>query len=402
MKNLLFLLFLFFINSNIYSQINQIDTLFKIGSWIRDFLFINKKEIYTSGRIIARFNYDNRKIDTIYIADATYFKKTRPFMIGSLIFNEYFIYQNNRWWLIEGRRMKRWFKNYYIDDSNIIYSYTNNNFQVFKNIDSIIHIVRFWILDTNKVFFVGIDFSRKEGLFFLRNDSLFYIFNKPIGNYELGYFFIFDKIYVVWPSFLDNTTIIYESNIDTSRFDNETSFIFTKKFVIGYNDYIDWFNYFIDFEENNVYLFGIKRLYIFKNNEKKVDSLNFVKYVSAMEKIGKDSFLVGNINGEVFLWKKNPASVINDKNNLIFNLYQNYPNPFNLTTRIKFTISEITRVELKVYNILGQEITTLVDKILPAGDHDYEFDGTKLTSGIYIYKIRAGNFIKSKKMILVK
>ncbi|NPV10311.1 MAG: T9SS type A sorting domain-containing protein [Ignavibacteria bacterium] len=88
---------------------------------------------------------------------------------------------------------------------------------------------------------------------------------------------------------------------------------------------------------------------------------------------------------------------------ITFQLYQNYPNPFNLSTRIKFTLPEMTKVTLKVYNILGQEVATILEnKELPAGYYDYEFNAGNLTSGTYIYRLVAGNFVQTKKMILMK
>ncbi len=86
-----------------------------------------------------------------------------------------------------------------------------------------------------------------------------------------------------------------------------------------------------------------------------------------------------------------------------YSLSQNYPNPFNPSTRIKFTLPEMTRVTLKVYNVLGQEVATILEnKELPAGYYDYEFNAGNLTSGTYIYRIVAGNFVQTKKMILMK
>ncbi len=88
---------------------------------------------------------------------------------------------------------------------------------------------------------------------------------------------------------------------------------------------------------------------------------------------------------------------------ITFQLYQNYPNPFNLSTRIKFTLPEMTKVTLKVYNILGQEVATILEnKELPAGSYDYEFNADNLASGTYIYRLVAGNFVQTKKMILMK
>jgi hypothetical protein len=91
-----------------------------------------------------------------------------------------------------------------------------------------------------------------------------------------------------------------------------------------------------------------------------------------------------------------------------FYLYQNYPNPFNPTTKIKFTIPvtlsqvEESLVTIKVYDVIGNEITTLVNEEKVAGNYEVEFDGTGLSSGVYIYTLSTGNFLSTKKMILFK
>jgi hypothetical protein len=87
----------------------------------------------------------------------------------------------------------------------------------------------------------------------------------------------------------------------------------------------------------------------------------------------------------------------------IFSLSQNYPNPFNPSTEIRFTIPKSTAVTLKVYNLLGQVVAVLINnEFKEAGSHLVEFDGSNLASGIYIYKIEAGNFAQSRKMVLIK
>ena len=86
----------------------------------------------------------------------------------------------------------------------------------------------------------------------------------------------------------------------------------------------------------------------------------------------------------------------------IFALYQNYPNPFNPTTKIKWQSPISSHQTLKVYDILGKEIASLVDEYKEAGYYEINFDATGFTSGIYFYKIQAGSFIQTKKMILIK
>ena len=85
-----------------------------------------------------------------------------------------------------------------------------------------------------------------------------------------------------------------------------------------------------------------------------------------------------------------------------FRLQQNYPNPFNPVTRIKYEIPQLTNASLKAYDVLGNEIATLVNEEKPAGIYEVEFDAIGLPSGIYFYQLKAGNYIQTKKMMLIK
>jgi hypothetical protein len=94
-----------------------------------------------------------------------------------------------------------------------------------------------------------------------------------------------------------------------------------------------------------------------------------------------------------------------------FNLFQNHPNPFNPLTKIRFTISQSPLlggdgrgglVTLRVYDILGNEIITLIDKELPAGEYEFTFDASKLSSGVYFYQLKSGSIVVTKKMVLIR
>jgi len=85
-----------------------------------------------------------------------------------------------------------------------------------------------------------------------------------------------------------------------------------------------------------------------------------------------------------------------------FHLFQNYPNPFNPATKISFYLPKFSSVIIKVLNINGQEISTILNTKKIIGTHEIEFDGTDLPSGIYFYKIVTDYFIESRKMILLK
>ena len=85
-----------------------------------------------------------------------------------------------------------------------------------------------------------------------------------------------------------------------------------------------------------------------------------------------------------------------------FKLSQNYPNPFNPSTTINFVVPYQTRVTLKIYNVLGSEVATLVNEEKPAGSYNVTFNAGNLASGVYFYQLKAGNFISTKKLMLVK
>jgi len=85
-----------------------------------------------------------------------------------------------------------------------------------------------------------------------------------------------------------------------------------------------------------------------------------------------------------------------------FELSQNYPNPFNPSTKIIWQSPVSSQVTLKVYDVLGNEVATLVNEEKTAGSYEVEFDGSHLSSGIYFYELRAGEFVQTKKLILMK
>ncbi|WP_448522310.1 T9SS type A sorting domain-containing protein [Schleiferia thermophila] len=85
-----------------------------------------------------------------------------------------------------------------------------------------------------------------------------------------------------------------------------------------------------------------------------------------------------------------------------FKLEQNYPNPFNPATSIQYQVSSISTVSLKVYDILGREVATLVNEEQQPGYYEVQFNGSSLASGLYIYRLQAGSFVSVKKMMMVK
>jgi hypothetical protein len=113
---------------------------------------------------------------------------------------------------------------------------------------------------------------------------------------------------------------------------------------------------------------------------------------------------IGLQDSTVQVWGIESPSGVSDKDLIAagFQLQQNYPNPFNPSTRIQFQIASSVQVSLKVYDVLGNEVATLVDEYKPYGNYEVEFKTERLSSGIYFYKLQAGNFVETKKMILLR
>jgi|WetSurMetagenome_2_1015567.scaffolds.fasta_scaffold02875_3 hypothetical protein len=110
-----------------------------------------------------------------------------------------------------------------------------------------------------------------------------------------------------------------------------------------------------------------------------------------------------NILGLAYLGSS-PTSVENNADNFPseYELFQNYPNPFNPSTKIEFRIAELGLITLKVYDVLGNELMTLVNEQKQAGNYEVEFNASSLTSGVYFYQLKSGNLTQTKKMVLLK
>jgi len=96
------------------------------------------------------------------------------------------------------------------------------------------------------------------------------------------------------------------------------------------------------------------------------------------------------------------SSILNPELPSQFILNQNYPNPFNPTTTINYSVPKSGIVKIKVYDLLGRVVATIVNENKPAGNYNIEFNASKLTSGIYFYRMEAGSFSQTKKLLLLK
>ena len=122
------------------------------------------------------------------------------------------------------------------------------------------------------------------------------------------------------------------------------------------------------------------------------------------------SYLEINVNGNITTDKQvdyntgTPTNVSDEPKQIVsgFELLQNYPNPFNPRTKIRWQSSVGGHQTLKIYNILGTEVAILVDEYKPAGSYEVDFDASNLSSGVYLYKLQAGEFVQTRKMTLIK
>jgi hypothetical protein len=121
--------------------------------------------------------------------------------------------------------------------------------------------------------------------------------------------------------------------------------------------------------------------------------------VSAPDGVTDPNFTTGHLNmtGVPLASDPGPVRVASD-----FSLRQNYPNPFNPTTEITFDLPRTIYGTLKVFDVLGREVAVLANGTMQSGEHRIAFDGSRLPSGVYFYQLKAGEFVQTKKMLLLK
>lgn len=162
----------------------------------------------------------------------------------------------------------------------------------------------------------------------------------------------------------------------------------------------------------HIYLGNDLGVYLSTNNGTSWESFSLglpdAVIISDLKILRSDRLLRASTNGAGFFERKlvteEPTVIKEEIINAGYELYQNYPNPFNPLTKIKFTVPDNNQlsVKLKVYDILGNEIKTLLNKIKSPGTYEIEFDGSGLSSGVYYYKLIIGNYSVTKKMLLLK
>ena len=126
---------------------------------------------------------------------------------------------------------------------------------------------------------------------------------------------------------------------------------------------------------------------------------------TTLQSAGTDGFALGDLNwfpSQKAAWTLTDVKKVENALPMEYTLSQNYPNPFNPSTVIEFSLPKQSKVTLTVYNLLGQQVATLVNATLGAGSYTTEFNASKLASGTYIYRLTADNFVKTSKMLLIK
>jgi len=140
-------------------------------------------------------------------------------------------------------------------------------------------------------------------------------------------------------------------------------------------------------------------------SEKELRTLRVLKDINKSVRPANVFEHINIVSGDIQKVFATDVVISNKQENLVpsvFSLSQNYPNPFNPVTTIKYALPSDVKVVVKIYDILGREVKVLVNELQKAGYYDAKFDGSNFASGVYFYRIEAGDFVLAKKMVLVK
>ncbi len=137
-----------------------------------------------------------------------------------------------------------------------------------------------------------------------------------------------------------------------------------------------------------------------EQNSGTTNALNSVFFIDSLNgwAVGEGGTILQTTNGGVSYIEEEKF----DEVPIEFLLSQNYPNPFNPSTRIKYSVPQSSNVVIKFFDVLGNEIETLVNEEKPTGTYEITWYAEQLPSGVYFYRIQAGKFLKTKKMVLMK
>jgi hypothetical protein len=229
------------------------------------------------------------------------------------------------------------------------------------------------------------------------------IYNPPIdfGNILFAYSATNDTIFAADIWWMGQGQITFPDSIDEASLFTYDSTILIHPFTISYINYLDEIEDSLFRQKADSAWLSVKKLLILDrfNEQGNIFRVGLYLYAPAVGEFRPEvaKWIVFLYRGQLIVGVKDAT----DKPNY-YHLEQNYPNPFNPYTKITFTIPQLSFVTIKIYDVLGNEITTLVNEEKPAGSYDFEFDAAGLTSGIYFYQLQAGDYIETKKMVLMK
>ncbi len=236
----------------------------------------------------------------------------------------------------------------------------------------------------------------------------------------------YTKITVVAEEYIDSIKYFKISDNSYQRVDPETGIVYNRYYGTGYDeqqilfdlswangdnpDVVDWKGTILNIQETDTTIFSqyrYKKTYnygsMYYESESLVEGIGIVNKEFSYDFGHTTVSLMGCVIDGVVYGDTTFVGVDDEiTNNFNYSLSQNYPNPFNPTTKINFSIPKTENVTLKVYDILGKEVATLINGELSAGNHSFQFFGENLSSGLYIYQLKTDNYFAVKKMLLIK
>ena len=227
------------------------------------------------------------------------------------------------------------------------------------------------------------------------------IYNSPLdyGNITFLYQATDDTIFAadIWWAGTGKITFP-DTIIDASQFDYDSTNAFP--YWISYYDYVSEIPDSVFYSKADSAWKSIRKLSVLNSFEHEgVFRVGLYLYAPTVGEFNPEvaKWIIFLYRGQIIVGVEDEKEKLNS-----FKLLQNYPNPFNPSTIIEYSIPKLENVQITLFNTLGEEIKTLVNAEKPAGDYEVEFNSDGLNSGIYFYKLKAGDFVQTKKMILMK
>jgi len=273
-------------------------------------------------------------------------------------------------------------------------------------------------INVNSAFLDTLDafagFIREDGTFKVYTQLPSYYYLQAYSNYLLpGYFNDAGNASVYWQN---ADSVLINQNITGKNISLVQDSSYGNGSISGFITYSNLIQDESDFEGITILAKNVNNGALYSYNfgkqfgDYKVSNIPYGTYELIAQKIGIDNatsqtVTIDPINNQITGINLN--FLISDVQNEMefpdgFILYQNYPNPFNPITNIVFSVPSQLFVSLKVYDILGNEVETLLSEDMFEGNYSVKFDGSKFTSGVYFYKLQAGEIVKVRKMILLK